>query len=710
MLNKDVRDFLLYFYSTLKHPFQQGVEEKIEIGELELALDFLEEVLEMAISEERLQELEPRFNSAFESYINLPRTQIGALCNSIEKLASLLDPFLKKLVYVFYPQKKIHKGNRLIPLWQTSDFLDILEELEISKVSLKCSEEKFWIQQPCDQAILRIAFTTRHKGVHESHRYTLQNFERIAYSTIGSYIVVTLSVMREPSLREKFGEKIERRHFITLLKGKTEAFNTTGSLLSENEHLNIYQYRENIHPTLEEAKFLFINYLASRGPVFFWLQRNNRTRTIKWAMEYLKAHDEVIKRNAMRYLIENGKRFNLRDVVKLFEDYELKVELAGYIHRFSRKEDIHLLISLYKNKAEEVSEAACEALCRFVRKESHPILHKLALSKSIRNQYLFKQFIPRIAKGERLKYYRKFESITDKVKKVIAIYCLGEVGKKRDIILINNWLSSLRRNETFRHAGWYSIGRIASKIKDTDQVVRLIRNRKKDIRIPVFEAITREGIGLHFNYLFSCRSVSEELRYDIISQILERKDLDLIKRYLKNMTLDSNARKLVLAICKHGGADEFDFLLDLFFKYPSKIEFWNHVKVASEISKLATTKAVPRLKRIIDSPEFWEYFGKERSKTKPMPVRNFENLPLVKRIIAATFCKIARKKEIPVLKKLLRHNYEWISLNASLAISRVFDEKELDWLLQEGLSSGKELEQRNIIRALCLLEKRIYHK
>ncbi|GAH43920.1 unnamed protein product, partial [marine sediment metagenome] len=127
MLNKEVRDFYRQFYKTFKHPFNQSISQSMKTERIDLAIDFLEEVLETKVSEERLQEVESRFNAAFENYINLPRTQIGALCNSIEKLASLLDPFLKKLAFKFYPQEKIKKGNKFVPLWKASDFADILD-------------------------------------------------------------------------------------------------------------------------------------------------------------------------------------------------------------------------------------------------------------------------------------------------------------------------------------------------------------------------------------------------------------------------------------------------------------------------------------------------------------------------------------------------------------------------------------------------------
>lgn len=710
MLNNEIRNFYKRFYEKLEHPFDRNVSQQLKIEDLEIALDFLEEVLETEVSEERLQEVESRFNAAFENYINLPRIQIGALCNSIEKLASLLDPFLKKLAFKFYPQEKIKKGKKLIPLWRVSDFADILDVLKIAKVNLKRSDEGSWVRQPWDQAILRVAFVTRHKGVHESHKYSLQELERIAYATIGSYLVICLNVMQDPSIKKLYRQNVERRHFATLLRSKTEAFTTTGSLLSANEHLNIYRHRSAIEPTVEEARFLFICYLASSGPVFFWLKKYNKSLKIKWALEALKMQDELIRRNAFRYLIGNGRRFNLEEIMEFFSEYELKVELAMYILKLARTSDVNLLLLLYRNKAEEVADAAFEMLHRMVRRENSSILQRLAVSQSLNRQYLLQSLIRKIAKRKRLVRYRQFVSIKNNASKMIMLYCLGEVGEKRDIALIQSWLNERRRGKALKYASWYSIGRIASKNRDTNLVLRLLKKHDRDIQIAVYESLTREGIGKHFDYLFRCRNISEESKCNVISQISNREDLDSIKNYLLRIELDNNARELVLTVCRLGGAKEFDFLINLFSNHPSKIEFWNHVKIASGIGRLCNRKRIPYFKKIINSPEFWEYYGQQRSKNKPMPVKNFENIPLMRRIVAAAFCKVANKSETSILRKLLKHYYKWIGLNASMALEHFSDAEELNLLLQESLSSNETDHQGDVISALCLIDKKLYEQ
>ncbi len=507
MANWEFQQFCKRFYLILKHPFNEENKEEINEERLEFALALLEYILETKVNEERLQDLDIRFNSAFSNYLNMPRNEVGAFCNSIERLASLLDPFLKKLVFVLFPNRKIQRGNSSIPLWHTSDFSDILSELKISSVNLKRTDKNFWKKQDCKQAILRIGFVIRHKGVHESHSYDLQHLESIAYSVIGTYIVTCLKVSEDKIIKQKFLGNIEQRRFARLLKGKTEAYNTTGTLLSETEHLNIYHYRNNIESGPEEAHFLFISYLAEKGPIFYWLQGYDKDSVIKWAEDCLNIYDETIKMNAMRYLIRENKTFKLEQILELFKDYELKLELAEYIKLFSNQNDADILIKLYRSKAEEVSDASVESLCRIINSDTHPIFCKLVFSESAKFRYLFERLISSVANKARLRYYRNFANIDDKELQVVAIYCLGETGAKQDIHLIKNWLKKRKRNEQITYACWYAITRITSRLKDSTLIIKFLRSNKSVIKIAVLNAVTREGLGSYFNKLFYIRRI-----------------------------------------------------------------------------------------------------------------------------------------------------------------------------------------------------------
>ncbi len=706
MANKEFKEFCKRFYLILKNPFNEEKKEEINEDKLEFALELLEYILERKVDEERLQDLDIRFNSAFTNYLNMPRNQVGAFCNSIERLASLLDPFLKKLVFVLYPDRTFQSGDNTVLLWHTSDFSNILTELKISSANLKRSDTDFWKRQDCKQAILRLAFVTRHKGVHESHSYDLQRLENIAYSVIGTYLITCLKVTEDKTTQQKFLRNIEQRRFAGLLKGKTEAYDTTGSLLSETEHLNIYRYKEDIDCGFEEVHFLFINYLAEKGPVFYWLRNYDKKIVKKWAEDNLSVHDETIRMNAMRYLIKENKFFILKQILENFKYYELKVELGKYIKQFSKSEDVDLLIMLYKSKAEEVSDASAEALCRIINSDKDPILRNLVFSGSVRLRYLFEMLICRAAKKTKINYYRNFENIDDKVSQAIAIYSLGETGNNQDIQLIKDWLKKRRRNGKIRYACWYAITRIVSRSKENILALKFLRSRESIIKFAALNAITRKSLGSYYDNLFYIRGIPKGLLCNTLLRISVKKDIPFLKKYLPKENLDNFTRQIVLAISKYGRRREFNYLLDLFLNYPKKIEFWNHVKIASNIGSLCDRKSLSRLKKIINSSEFWEYFG-ERRPEDAIPAKNFENLPLIRRIVACAFCKIASRKEKKILKKILWHNYNWISYLAAIALARNSNKNDLDELVNKVLLCDRTRDLGNAIRAICLIDEKL---
>lgn len=86
LLFQELVDYCKRFYEVLKHPFYLKAVEEIDDNKLEEALFLLEHILEERVMEVTLQDIDVRFNSAFNSYLYVPRFDFGNLFNSIEKI------------------------------------------------------------------------------------------------------------------------------------------------------------------------------------------------------------------------------------------------------------------------------------------------------------------------------------------------------------------------------------------------------------------------------------------------------------------------------------------------------------------------------------------------------------------------------------------------------------------------------------------------
>jgi len=711
---RELKEYCLQFYRELNNPYSFSRKSPINVSDLETSVDILDSILDLESKEKSFRGLKDQFYSAFTSYLSLPRNQIGSLCVNIDKLSALIDPFLKKVALYFLPDCKItiKNGNR-IPLWKTPKYIDILETLKVIKTSeIQKTSSSYWQGKPPDLAILRDGFTARQKGVHESRIHNLEGLEKIVYSIIGTYIIVCLKILKDPVIYGKFAQIIEKSRAAYLFEERVRSFPITGTFFSKKEHLLIYKHRSGIVPDIDGKKFLFLNYLAGRGPCFYWLKEEDQQIIISWAEQFLKEYtDEMIKKNALRFLIENSTpSIKLQTFLESFSDYEDKEELAEYITRFGKPSDRNIVVKLCNDKREEVALAS-EYLTAKIFSKIDDALKRIAISKSITKRKLTRSIIRNLAKKDDLNQYRNFPDIRDKAQQIIFIYCLGEVGSEEDFELLTNWLRIKRRNETLRIACWYSISRIANRLRNSKVILSLVNNRDSTVKIASLEAMTRDGIGKNFKSLVF-KSLMNGLEIsDIILEISAPGDNKIIRSYLAKAELNYGVRDLVLALCKVGDFNDFTFLFNLFSEYKDKIMFQNHVRVAEGMAQLCSRKLSLALKKYINSKEFWSYIFSEKPRPKRrLPVKNIENQAFMRRIIAACFIKNADRPDINILRKLIHHDYKWIAYKAVTRFSHIAKRKELDNLTQDlwNLDEGDLNRFAPALVALCLLDKKIY--
>ena len=707
------RKYCLCFYREIRSPFS-GKKVSINIGDLELAVDMLETIFEAETKETAFQGLSSKFYSAFDEYTDLPRTEIGRLCNNVDKLAELLDPFLKKITLELFPKKQVEKKGMSILLWKTSNYADILEELGIiTKSDLQKKSRNYWKNQTPSLALLRKSFTSRQKGTHESRIHTLEELEQIAYSVVGSFVAICLFLLKKKEVREKLQNIIRKRRAIYLLRERANSYPITGTLLSVKEHLLIYSYRETIFPNIQECKFLFLNYLAGRGPCFYWLKEDGGL-LLEWAKEFFEnPPNAIIRRNTARFLFENSVRISLSKICEVFPYYEDKEELAEYISKIADKSERALLLKLCEDKREEVALAAKQRVVEMFPQIDNT-LRKLARTTSQQRRKLFTDIIKKFARKDKLQEYRRFSSLKDDSKRVIYIHCLGEVGLLQDLEFIMEWVKERRRNKIVRGACWYAISRIANRLGDSERVWKLLHKRERLIRVSATSGLTRKGIGLYFQRLFTDNLVEKYSMSGLILEIARKSDREVIKNYLEGVPLDYNARDLVLALCKIGNADDFDFIFQLLGKCDYEIAFHNHVRVANTLAQICKREKLEFLKKAVESKEFWVYvyLEEERDPNNPLPVEDARNMSLIKRLIATCFLTVAGRREIDLITKLVFHNYGWIAGKAATKLATKGEVNDLDFLIEKmqriDEEKFEELTDNPPITAARLLDKKLY--
>lgn len=107
-----------------------------------------------------------------------------------EQVAGLVEPFLKKLCFVF--QLNDASGK---PLWPFS--LDgLIAGLNLSDADLKTSDRSYWEGCSVQDGVLRLVYQLRHKSAHEAHDYPYYESERHAYFVFASLVLACMAALQ----------------------------------------------------------------------------------------------------------------------------------------------------------------------------------------------------------------------------------------------------------------------------------------------------------------------------------------------------------------------------------------------------------------------------------------------------------------------------------------------------------------------------------
>lgn len=167
-------------YSTILHPFDSSQHLDLSPVELRNATRLVLYIVFQPVKEHRLIGFETKFISTFLRYLTCPR---DLSASSIEQVAALFEPFLKKLALLFDVRDA---ANNLI--WQRG--LDGLTAgLHLTTADLRNTDGSYWKSQGVGDAVLRLAYQQRHKGAHEAHKYAYYERERNAYFVFAALLI-----------------------------------------------------------------------------------------------------------------------------------------------------------------------------------------------------------------------------------------------------------------------------------------------------------------------------------------------------------------------------------------------------------------------------------------------------------------------------------------------------------------------------------------
>lgn len=199
-----IQNLFLQHFQVLQHPFDPERQQKCDRELLADAVRLISFVVFKEVDEFRLSGFGQKFVALVVRYLSCSRESAGPLAVVAEQLCILVEPFLKKCAFLFFPDRRSTPGDGY--LWHKG--LEVLiRELGISNVDLSKHDISFWKTESVENALLREAFRGRHTAAHEAQTRPLHESERLAYCALASLVVSCVRLLKHEQVGRIVGRQ-----------------------------------------------------------------------------------------------------------------------------------------------------------------------------------------------------------------------------------------------------------------------------------------------------------------------------------------------------------------------------------------------------------------------------------------------------------------------------------------------------------------------
>jgi len=491
-------------------------------------------------------------------------------------------------------------------------------------------------------------------------------------------------------------EEREFKRFRELLTTKAAAFSTTRDFLTVGELLVLFKHKERVLPSEPELKILLASWAQEEGPGLYWLLNASPARVIELIGAEETEKDLEDEGRAMLVLLRrkiSGAPLRDKDW-SYFKRYKLGIQLAHLLLGYGKHSPDKVIRWAMRSKHPSVRESVLMVLVEKVAGGSHKWILELGKSSSRFKRSIYEALALRV--DLTLPPRRKSQH-TSRPMREFAL--LQELSRAHDPAKARACLRALRkfrpRERTWLHAWAVAAFRMSGLRPILNKLRRMRAENFEVLLSPVDHRLTRREFRAllhayrHWNMKEAERIQFEnDPRYAIfeskatalsktILKAATKRDLKQLRQGLEEINLTPSAEHYALALMRTGQAKDVLRIIRKVEKATIEVHYWFHVGIAQAIGKRMTELQVPPprlLLRMCERKAFWESPFAERSrflKRDLLPVKNWRNQRLYRRLVAHAVIGATTLKDLPLLKKMAQHEYRMIARAAAIRLTEL---------------------------------------
>jgi conflict system STAND superfamily ATPase/uncharacterized protein DUF4062 len=500
---------------------------------------------------------------------------------------------------------------------------------------------------------------------------------------------------REISAKLVDTEEREFKRVRELLGSKAATFTTTRSLLTVEELLMLFKYKERVLISDEEVKLLVASWARSHGPGLSLLLGAPPARLAE--IVNTEEGDEDIDREdkAMLALLrcKAGQSALRENDWALFRRYRLRVELAAMLAAAPMQCPDPVILWALRSKHRSVREAALESVVAKINSGAEGWISTLARSSSPFYRTAYQRLCmmgisvifqtdssaktPRLLKEFGL--LRRIVRTQSDSELWDNLSALKRFRPRAHTLLLANAISARRR------AG---LGAIVKKLRrvGVDVMQTLVNSVGSDISSEEFHALVSaylewnkkeaQHIGRKNRRLFRIYEDKASILAMAILRLATKLNLECLRVSLEEVVLEPSAQYYVLALMRVGDSNDILNIVNRVARAEYDIRYWFQIEMGHAVERRMTEIGAPvpmELFEVAKKKGFWDPHA-ERSKFSRedlLPLKNADNRALYLRVVAHALIGAAGLDNINLLAELAQHKYKMIASAAAIRLARV---------------------------------------
>ncbi len=507
-----------------------------------------------------------------------------------------------------------------------------------------------------------------------------------------SYEVAHDFLAREISAKLVDSEEREFKRLRELLASKAATFTTTRSLLTVEELLMLFKYKERILPSDGELRLVLASWAGGDGPGLYLLIGAPSSRLVE-LIRAVEGEERIEDEDrAMLALLRckvSGSKLPARDWL-LFRRYRLGVELARMLSNAPLESPDRIILWALRSKRRTVREAALEAVAQKVvsgRRKWIAILSKSSSS-------FYREAYELLSIRDALPLFPNDSTSASRPLREFGL--LQRIARSQSISGLRASLKALKRSrprariwlfakgiQIHRTAGWGPILKQLPKL-GASKIATLTSSAGGDRESRDFRTLLKGYVQWNKKEAelagHRLRAVYENKATTLAMAMLRtatKSDLKLLRESFQLIGLTPSAQYFALTLVRVGNSTDILGIIKRVERANHDIRYWFQIEIGHAIERRMTNLGRPLpidLLRISKKKGFWEDSRNERSKflrKDLLPLRHPDNRALYLRIVAHAMIGAAGLGDLDLLQRLTQHNYRMIAGAAAIRLARV---------------------------------------